>query len=96
MRSNASAGKEHRQARERRKGNGGFRDWQSPRRLSQQDGHVPAQRQDRAPDLRKGIHADRGKADAGVAECRRGKEARKSEPVARSPARSCSKAPSDR
>ena len=74
------AGKEHRQARERREGNGGFRDRQSPRRLSQQDGHVPAQRQDRAPDLRKGIHADRGKADAGVAECGRGKEARKSQP----------------
>ena len=73
------AGKEHRQARKRREGNGGIRDRQSPRRLSQQDGHVPAQRQDRAPDLRKGIHADRGKADAGVAECRRGNEAGKSE-----------------
>ena len=57
-----------------------IRDRQSPRRLSQQDGHVPAQRQDRAPDLRKRIHADRGKADARVAECRRGNEARKSEP----------------
>ena len=50
--------KEQRQSRQRREGNGGIRDRQAPRRLSEQHGHVPAQRQDRAPGLRKGIHGD--------------------------------------
>ena len=74
------AGKENRQARKRRERNGGLRNRQSSRRLSKQDGHVPAQRQDRTPGLREGIHADRWKADACVTECRGGEEARKSEP----------------
>ena len=53
---------------------------QPARRLSEQHGHVPAQRQHRAPDLREGVHAEHGKSDAGVAECRGDNEAGEAEP----------------
>ena len=53
---------------------------QSARRLSEQHGHVPAQREQRAPDLREGVHAEDRKTHAGVAERRGDDEPGDAEP----------------
>jgi len=58
----------------------GFIQRQPARRLSEQHGHVPAQRQNRAPEQRKGVHAQNWKSDSGVAERGRYDEASETQP----------------
>ena len=70
---------EHGEHRQRSEGARGVGERQSARRLPEQHRHVPAQRQDRAPDLRKSVHAQHRKSHAGVAECGRDHEAGEAE-----------------
>ncbi len=55
---------EHGERREHCEWTGGIVERKAARRLAEQHGHVPAQRQDRAPGQRERIHRQDGKADA--------------------------------